>query len=70
MRRGEVRWYRFATPDKKRPVLILTRSSALEPWLCYYCGECSEQCPRGAEPGETMMSRSRTLRSGKDRIVA
>ena len=30
MRRGEVRWYRFATPDKKRPVLILTRSSALE----------------------------------------
>ena len=30
MRRGEVRWYRFSTPDKKRPVLILTRSSALE----------------------------------------
>lgn len=30
MRRGEVRWYRFARPDKKRPVLILTRTSALE----------------------------------------
>ena len=30
MRRGEVRWYRFSTPDKKRPVLILTRNSALE----------------------------------------
>jgi mRNA interferase MazF len=30
MRRGEVRWYRFAAPDKKRPVLILTRESALE----------------------------------------
>ena len=30
MRRGEVRWYRFARPDKKRPVLILTRNSALE----------------------------------------
>ena len=29
MLRGEVRWYRFAKPDKKRPVLILTRSSAL-----------------------------------------
>jgi mRNA interferase MazF len=29
MRRGEVRWYRFARPDKKRPVLILTRDSAL-----------------------------------------
>jgi len=30
MRRGEVRWYRFAKPDKKRPVVILTRDSALE----------------------------------------
>ena len=30
MRRGEVRWYRFSTPDKRRPVLILTRNSALE----------------------------------------
>ena len=30
IRRGEIRWYRFATPDKKRPVLILTRDSALE----------------------------------------
>jgi mRNA interferase MazF len=29
MLRGEVRWYRFAQPDKKRPVLILTRSSAV-----------------------------------------
>jgi mRNA interferase MazF len=30
MRRGEVRWYRFAPPDNRRPVLILTRDSALE----------------------------------------
>jgi mRNA interferase MazF len=30
MRRGEVRWYRFSTPDKKRPVLILSRDSAIE----------------------------------------
>jgi mRNA interferase MazF len=29
MQRGEVRWYRFTRPDKKRPVLILTRDSAL-----------------------------------------
>src|SRR5712691_37318 len=34
MRRGEVRWYRFAAPDKRRPVLLLTRDSALE-----YLGE-------------------------------
>jgi mRNA interferase MazF len=25
MQRGEVRWYRFKRPDKRRPVLILTR---------------------------------------------
>ena len=30
MRRGEIRWYRFAHPDKRRPVLVLTRNSALE----------------------------------------
>jgi len=30
MRRAEVRWYRFARPDKKRPILILTRNSALD----------------------------------------
>jgi len=29
IRRGEVRWYRFSRPDKRRPVLILTRDSAL-----------------------------------------
>ena len=30
MRRGEVRWYKFSKPDKRRPVVILTRDSALE----------------------------------------
>lgn len=29
VKRGEVRWYRFAPPDKQRPVLVLTRDSAL-----------------------------------------
>jgi mRNA interferase MazF len=27
MKRGEVRWYKFTQPDKKRPVVILTRDS-------------------------------------------
>ena len=30
MERGEVRWYKFTKPDKKRPVVILTRDSILE----------------------------------------
>lgn len=34
MKHGEIRWYKFMGPDKKRPVLILTRDSVLE-----YLGE-------------------------------
>ena len=34
MKRGDIRWYKFAPPDKKRPVLILTRDSILQ-----YLGE-------------------------------
>jgi len=34
IRRGDVRWYKFSKPDKKRPVVILTRDSAIE-----YLGE-------------------------------
>lgn len=29
MIRGEIRWYSFKAPDKRRPVLILTRDSAI-----------------------------------------
>ena len=29
MKRGDVRWYKFDHPDKRRPVVILTRDSAL-----------------------------------------
>ncbi len=34
MKHGEIRWYKFAHPDKQRPVLILTRDSVLD-----YLGE-------------------------------
>lgn len=34
MKRGEIRWYEFARPDKRRPVLVLTRDSIIE-----YLGE-------------------------------
>lgn len=30
MKRGEVHWYRFDSPDKRRPVVILSRDSAIE----------------------------------------
>ena len=30
MRRGEIRWFTFKAPDKRRPVLILTRNSILD----------------------------------------
>jgi len=29
MRRGDVRWYRFVQPDKRRPVVVLTRDSII-----------------------------------------
>jgi len=29
LRRGDVRWYRFPSPDKRRPVLVLGRDSLL-----------------------------------------
>lgn len=34
MQRGEIRWYTFKPPDKKRPVLILTRNAIID-----YLGE-------------------------------
>ena len=34
MQRGEIRWYTFKKPDKRRPVLILSRSSIID-----YMGE-------------------------------
>jgi mRNA interferase MazF len=29
MKHGDIRWYRFSSPDKHRPVLILTRNSVI-----------------------------------------
>jgi len=30
VRRGEIRWYTFRIPDKRRPVLILTRDEIID----------------------------------------
>jgi mRNA interferase MazF len=29
MKRGKIRWYKLKAPDKKRPVLILSRNSII-----------------------------------------
>lgn len=36
VKRGEVRWYEFARPDKRRPVVVLTRDAVLD-----YLGEAT-----------------------------
>jgi quinone-modifying oxidoreductase, subunit QmoC len=38
-------------------------SGSIEPWLCYFCGDCSDQCPRDAHPSEIMMVLRRYLTS-------
>jgi ferredoxin len=35
--------------------------ASIDPWLCYFCADCSITCPRGAEPAETMMASRRWL---------
>jgi len=40
--------------------------TSLDPWLCYYCGDCSQSCPRQANPGNLMMSLRRWLTSKYD----
>jgi len=53
-----IRYLQLGLEDKLR--------ESPEPWLCYYCGECSETCPREANPGETMMAARRWLISQYD----
>jgi len=38
----------------------------LDVWLCYYCGDCSSDCPRQADPGETMMALRRYMTAQYD----
>ena len=41
------RMIRYAQLGQKANVV-----ASRELWLCYYCAECSDTCPRQAEPGE------------------
>lgn len=62
MKRGEIRWYKFGAPDKKRPVLILTRDSILE-----YLGEVTVAPITSTVrdiPSEIFLSREDGMRKG------
>lgn len=39
---------------------------SIEPWICYYCGDCATTCPRETEPGEAMMTLRRWLTAQYD----
>ena len=48
------RMIRYAQLGQKHHVV-----ASKELWLCYYCAECSDTCPRQADPGEFMASARR-----------
>jgi nitrate reductase gamma subunit len=45
---------RYAQLGQQRPM-----AASRELWLCYYCAQCSDTCPREAEPGAFMASARR-----------
>lgn len=56
--RKEMLWAKWGLKDR------LVKD--LDVWTCYYCGDCSANCPRQAEPGETMMALRRYVTSRYD----
>jgi len=55
------RYIRFTQLGLKGKML-----ESVDPWLCYYCGDCSDTCPRDAKPGKLMMASRRWLISMYD----
>jgi len=55
------RVFRFTLLGLRQPL-----KASLEPWLCYYCGDCSQTCPRQTEPAEAMMTLRRYLTAEYD----
>ena len=59
MNRGEIRWYTFRLPDKRRPVLVLTRAEIIEAAQAAQAHEFIEKLPLGydtiiGQRGETL----------------
>jgi ferredoxin len=40
--------------------------ASVEPWLCYYCGDCTQHCPRQVDPAAQMMAFRRYLTAAYD----
>lgn len=59
--RGDVRLYQFAAPDKKRPVLVLTRNSAI-PYLATVTVAPITSTIRGV-PSEVMLGEEDGMKS-------
>jgi ferredoxin len=55
------RYIRYIQLGLRRKML-----ESIDPWLCYYCGDCSDTCPREAQPGKLMMASRRWLISMYD----
>jgi ferredoxin len=53
-----IRYVQIGLPEKMQ--------ATLDPWLCYFCGDCSTTCPREARPGDVMMASRRWLTSRYD----
>jgi hypothetical protein len=45
IRPGEIRWFRFAHPDKRRPVLVVGREDLLPAWSLVPVIPLSTQIP-------------------------
>jgi len=52
---------RYALLGLREPLL-----GSLEPWICHDCGECSDVCPREAEPRTSMATLRRFLSAQYD----
>src|ERR1035437_2410109 len=55
--RGDIRLYQFAPPDKKRPVVVLTRDSVMSRSSQELCAACGQSGGLGGHPGGNLALR-------------
>ena len=65
--RGDVRLYRFAPPDKQRPVVVLTRDSIIDRLARVTVAPVTSTIRGGSSPSRPDLRRDR-LRAGVSRV--